>query len=155
MKKRMFLLALMTFMLSFMVNAQEQQKSKPTPEQRVELRAKRISNALLLDEKTTSKFVPLYKEYVAALKAVMPKGGKHTGELTDAQRIERLQNRYAAEAEIAEVKKKYVAEFAKILTARQVEKVMKANEWQGKKKYGKKAGGNKERKMRGEKGGKK
>ena len=90
MRKNLFVLALLAFVLSFAVSAQEQ-KGKFTPEQRVEFRAKKLSKELLLDEKTSAKFVTLYKEYVAALKAVHPAKSEKKGELTDAQRIERLQ----------------------------------------------------------------
>lgn len=152
MKVKLIYLALLAFVFSFTVNAQQQQKSELTPEQKIELRAQRISNKLMLDEKTSSKFVPLYKEYVSALKAALPEKSERKGELTDAQRIERLQKRYEAEAKVADVKKKYVAEFAKILTPRQVEKLMTAKQWQGKKNFGKKGGNNPRHKMHAAKG---
>lgn len=139
MRKNLFVLVLLAFVLSFAANAQEQ-KGKITPEQRVEFRAKKLSKELLLDEKTSAKFVTLYKEYVAALKATHPDMNKQKGEPTDAQRIERLQNRYETQAKIANVNKEYVGKFSKILTAPQVEKVMSKSGWQGKNRFMKQQG---------------
>ena len=139
MRKNLFVFALLAFVFSFAVNGQEQ-KRKITPEQRIEFRAKRLSKELLLDEKTSAKFVTLYKEYVAALKAAHPAKPEKKGEPTDAQRIERLQKRYEAQAKIANVNKEYVGKFSKILTAPQVEKVMSANGWQGKNRFAKQQG---------------
>lgn len=139
MRKNLFVLALLAFVLSFAVSAQEQ-KGKFTPEQRVEFRAKKLSKELLLDEKTSAKFVTLYKEYVAALKAVHPAKSEKKGELTDAQRIERLQKRYETQAKIANVNKEYVGKFSKILTAPQLEKVMSKSGWQGKNRFAKQQG---------------
>ncbi len=142
MKKNLFVLALLAFVFSFSVNAQEQQKSKFTPEQRVELRAKKLSKELLLDEKTSAKFVTLYKEYVAALKATYPTKFEKKGELTDAQRIERLQKMYETQAKVANINKEYVGKFSKILTAPQVEKVMNKKGWQGQNRFSKHQGKN-------------
>lgn len=139
MRKNLFVFALLAFVFSFAVNGQEQ-KREITPEQRIEFRAKRLSKELLLDEKTSAKFVTLYKEYVAALKAAHPAKPEKKGEPTDAQRIERLQKRYEAQAKIANVNKEYVGKFSKILTAPQVEKVMNANGWQGKNRFAKQQG---------------
>lgn len=139
MRKNLFVLVLLAFVLSFAANAQEQ-KGKITLEQRVEFRAKKLSKELLLDEKTSAKFVTLYKEYVAALKATHPDMNKQKGEPTDAQRIERLQKRYETQAKIANVNKEYVGKFSKILTAPQVEKVMSKSGWQGKNRFMKQQG---------------
>lgn len=139
MRKNLFVLVLLAFVLSFAANAQEQ-KGKITPEQRVEFRAKKLSKELLLDEKTSAKFVTLYKEYVAALKATHPDMNKQKGEPTDAQRIERLQKRYETQAKIANVNKEYVGKFSKILTAPQVEKFMSKSGWQGKNRFMKQQG---------------
>lgn len=139
MRKNLFVFALLAFVFSFAVNGQEQ-KREITPEQRIEFRAKRLSKELLLDEKTSAKFVTLYKEYVTALKAAHPAKPEKKGEPTDAQRIERLQKRYEAQAKIANVNKEYVGKFSKILTAPQVEKVMNANGWQGKNRFAKQQG---------------
>lgn len=141
MKTKMFVLALMAFVISFAVNAQEK-KEKLTPEQRVEMRAKKLSKDLMLDEKTSAKFMTLYKEYVAALKATHPVKNGKKDELTDAQRIERLQKMYDMQAKIANINKDYVGKFSKILTAPQVEKVMKQNGWQGKNRFAKHPGKN-------------
>ena len=139
MRKNLFVLVLLAFVLSFAANAQEQ-KGKITPEQRVEFRAKKLSKELLLDEKTSAKFVTLYKEDVAALKATHPDMNKQKGEPTDAQRIERLQKRYETQAKIANVNKEYVGKFSKILTAPQVEKFMSKSGWQGKNRFMKQQG---------------
>lgn len=45
------------------------EKKKLTPEQRIELQAKHIEQRLMLDENTSAKFIPLYKEYLQALQS--------------------------------------------------------------------------------------
>lgn len=91
----------------------------------IEKRAKVMSKKLMLDDKTAAKFIPLYESYMNELAQCRKQKDKCAA--TDAERLDNLENRFATEAQRAEIKKRYVSEFAKILTPMQVEKVLLKN----------------------------
>ena len=99
-----------------------------TPEQRIELQAKRMEQRLMLDENTSAKFIPLYKEYLQALQSCRqtPQKDGQKGELTDAQIKENLKKRLETQRAVVETKEKYLDKFSEILTARQLAEVFKA-----------------------------
>lgn len=145
-------MVILLMMLSFgvSVSAQEKEtKEKPTPEQMLEARALRLSSKLMLDEKTSVKFVALYKEYVNALvkcRADFDKTKCEKGVTpTDAQRLERMKQRFAMQSKVADIKGDYVTKFSKILTAKQVQMVMSKapGNGNGKKAWGQKGNGKK------------
>lgn len=127
MKMKFIYFVLSIFMFSFAMNMSAQEKTKKeslTPEQRIEIRAKRLSEKLMLDEATSAKFVPLYTSYMSELQDVRnSRKEAKRGEMSDAQIVEKLKSRFSDEATIAEIKESYVSKFSKILTARQLEKV--------------------------------
>ena len=45
----------------------EQKRQQLTPEQRIERQAARMDKELMLDDETSAKFLPLYKEYLQAM----------------------------------------------------------------------------------------
>ena len=139
MKRNVFYLTLLSLLFAFssLVSAQEKKKSEaPTPEKRIEMKAQKISKKLMLDEAASAKFVPLYKEYVAALSKCHCAAPKDKGaKMTDEQIVESLEKRYEMQGKIADVKKEYVTKFAKILTPLQVKKLF--SEDKGKMKFGK------------------
>ncbi len=127
MKRKCIYLLMSAFMLSFTMNLSAQERMKRealTPEQRVEVRAQRLSNKLMLDEATTAKFIPLYKAYMAELQGVCKECNKK-GDVNynDAQIVENLENCFSNQAKVAEIKRSYVGKFSKILTARQLQKL--------------------------------
>lgn len=139
MKRNVFYLTLLSLLFAFsgMVSAQEKKKSEaPAPEKRIEMKAQKISKKLMLDEAASAKFVPLYKEYVAALSKCRCDAPKCKGaKMTDEQIVESLEKRYEMQGKIADVKKEYVTKFAKVLTPLQVKKLF--SEDKGKMKFGK------------------
>ena len=50
----------------------EQKRQQPTPEQRIERQAARMDKELMLDDETSAKFLPLYKEYLQAMAECRP-----------------------------------------------------------------------------------
>lgn len=138
MKRNVIYLTLISMLFAFSCNMSAQNKDvkkQLSPEQRIEIKAQRISKNLMLDDATAGKFIPLYKQYFEALAACRCDVQK--GTLTDEQVIERLENRFDVQKKVAEVNKKYVSEFAKILTPRQVEKLF-SEQHKGKGKNGRK-----------------
>lgn len=128
MRKNFIYLLVLAFMLSVGVESSAQNRGKRGAERAgdkkvcAESCAQRLSAKLMLDDATTAKFIPLYKEYMDALAACRMQ--RPEGQPTDAQRIENLKNRFEAQSKAAAVKQDYVGKFAKILTPRQVEQVM-------------------------------
>ena len=84
-------LAMFMVCMSMGANAQNKQKkdgSRMSVEQLTELRAKRIAQALALDDATAQKFTTTFcacqKELYAANKAMKENKGKKRSEMTDA-----------------------------------------------------------------------
>ena len=50
----------------------EQKRQQLTPEQRIERQAARMDKELMLDDETSAKFLPLYKEYLQAMAECRP-----------------------------------------------------------------------------------
>ncbi len=124
MKRNLFCLTLLSLLFTFssVASAQENKKRVPlTPEQRMEIKAQKVSKELMLDEATSAKFKSLYQEYVKALAACRCDFAK--GSLTDEQILKNLEKRYEMQEKVAAVNKDYVSKFAKILTPRQVQKL--------------------------------
>ena len=103
------------------------QRQRPTPEQMTEFQAKRMENRLMLDDATAAKFIPLYKEYLQALKDCRKpdeaQTGKRNFERTDEEIEQAIQDRFDRQQKALDTKKKYFDSFKKILNARQLEKV--------------------------------
>ena len=103
------------------------QRQRPTPEQMTEFQAKRMENRLMLDDATAAKFIPLYKEYLQALKDCRKpdeaQAGKRNFERTDEEIEQAIQDRFDRQQKALDTKKKYFDSFKKILNARQLEKV--------------------------------
>ena len=132
MKRIIRIMALAMFMvcMSMGANAQNKQKkdgSRMSVEQLTELRAKRIAQALALDDATTQKFTTTFcacqKELYAANKAMKENKGKKRSEMTDAE-IETIQkDRFKQSRKLLDLREKYYGEYRKFLSARQVQRV--------------------------------
>ncbi len=90
-------------------------------ENRIESRINQLTKKLMLDEKTAAQFAPLYKEYVAALRSCRVKPDKELK--GDEAILDRLKARLTTREKTAATKQQYVDKFAKILTARQVNRL--------------------------------
>ena len=129
MKRIIRIMALAMFMvcMSMGANAQNKQKkdgSRMSVEQLTELRAKRIAQALALDDATAQKFTTTFcacqKELYAANKAMKENKGKKRSEMTDAE-IETIQkDRFKQSRKLLDLREKYYGEYRKFLSARQV-----------------------------------
>ena len=65
MMKKMFLGAAFALMLVMPANAQRNQNAqKMSPEEAIEMKTNRMAKRLMLDDATTAKFAPIYKEYL-------------------------------------------------------------------------------------------
>lgn len=132
MKRIIRIMALAMFMvcMSMGANAQNKQKkdgSRMSVEQLTELRAKRIAQALALDDATAQKFTTTFcacqKELYAANKAMKENKGKKRSEMTDAE-IETIQkDRFKQSRKLLDLREKYYGEYRKFLSARQVRRV--------------------------------
>ena len=132
MKRIIRIMALAMFMvcMSMGANAQNKQKkdrSRMSVEQLTKLRAKRIAQALALDDATAQKFTTTFcacqKELYAANKAMKENKGKKRSEMTDAE-IETIQkDRFKQSRKLLDLREKYYGEYRKFLSARQVQRV--------------------------------
>ncbi len=84
---------------------------------------------LKLDKATEAKFAPVLRAYLTEKKAANDiyddikdkyKAAKKAGTLTDKQATELLEAKFVADAKEQEVKKKYYAEFKKILKPKKI-----------------------------------
>lgn len=128
MKRNLIYLSLIVFMLAFGQVATAQRKCSDVccdTMTKMDKRAEAMSKKLMLDDKTAAKFIPLYEQYMSELAQCRKQ--KSECAVTDAERLSNLESMFASEAERADIKKKYVSEFAKILTPMQVEKVLLKN----------------------------
>ena len=144
--KTKFILLAMFIAVSAVSVAQDKKDGKISKEQRMEMRAAKVQADLMLDDAAAAKFAPLYKAYMQELAACRPQleRGK---DLTDEQVMKNLQARMDSELKVAEIKKAYLGKFAKILNAKQLQKLFKKDN--GFKKDGDKKFWNKERKGKG------
>lgn len=120
MKKFLFLLAAIT-LLTAATPAQAQSK--------LEKRYAYTLRNLRLDKATEAKFGPVLKAYLTEKKAAEKKyddlkdkykSAEKAGTLTDAQATQLLEAKFECAGKELEVKKKYLAEFQKILKPKKV-----------------------------------
>ena len=71
-----------------------QKRQQPTPEQRIERQAARMDKELMLDDETSAKFLPLYKEYLQAMAECRPAPAERPrkSELSDEELDKRMSN---------------------------------------------------------------
>ncbi len=115
----------------------ERTPKKLTPEERIERQAERMEKQLLLDDETSAKFLPLYKEYLKAMGECFarPADSKQVTkkEMTDEELDQRMQSRFECRKKCLEVQETYYDKFKEILTMRQVEKIFNAPKHQNRK----------------------
>ena len=99
-------------------------KERPSMEELINIRVSRMQNRMALDDKTAAEFAPLYKEYIQAIKDCHMSNQcpvQNDQQLTDADRIKRLENRFECRQKMLDIQKSYYTKFKKILNARQLE----------------------------------
>ncbi len=145
MKAKLFILMIAAALSTSAIVAQEKKPTdKFNPEKRIEIRAQKTAAALMLDDATAAKFIPIYKEYLNAQLQCRPncERGKN---ISDEQIKKNIESRMEAQQKALDVEKKYYKELSKVLNAKQLQKIFCKNkefkQWnrnnKGKRAYGK------------------
>ena len=105
-------------------------RKRMTMEQMVNMQANKIIGDLGLDDKTSAKFMDVYKKYMTEMndlrKEYMPKrpeAGKKPSMPTDAEVDKMMRERFAVSRKMLDVREKYYDEFRKFLAPKQVQKI--------------------------------
>ena len=109
-------------------------RKRMTIEQMVNMQANKIIGDLGLDDKTSAKFMDVYKKYMTEMndlrKEYMPKrpdvkpeAGKARQKPTDAEVDKMMRDRFKQSRKMLDIREKYYDEFCKFLSPKQVEKV--------------------------------
>ena len=105
---------------------------KFSKEEKVEFDIKRLTNYLMLSDQQAEKFAAIYREYAAQLEELFKSGKPVQFEpgkvLTDAELDQLAKQRFDGFKKLAELQNKYYDKFRKVLSARQVEKVLRFEE---------------------------
>lgn len=143
MRTKFFLMMLAAIVMGSQVTlfAQEKQGAKPerrqfNKEQMLEIQCNQIIKGLALDDATTAKFIPVYKQYMEEMRATRHMGAyrnianrtaadKQTPKPlpTDAEVEQAIKARFAQSRKILDVREKYYNEFRKFLSPKQIQKM--------------------------------
>ena len=143
MRTKFFLMMLAAIVMGSQVTlfAQEKKGAKSerrqfNKEQMLEIQCNQIIKGLALDDATTAKFIPVYKQYMEEMQAT-----RHMGVCrnvanrtaadkqipkpvpTDAEVEQAIKARFAQSRKILDVREKYYNEFSKILSQKQIMKI--------------------------------
>lgn len=105
-------------------------------EQMSEMKAKRIADDLVLDDKTAEKFKTTYMDYMKEMHQLWQKdfpmnGGKDKEgdkmkkkkDLSDAEVEKMIEDRFEQSRKMLDIREKYYKEFKKFLTPKQIQKM--------------------------------
>ena len=141
MKKFILTLAAVLVMGTLGMNAQEEQKNdqpknqkqRPTEEEMLRMQGNRVANELMLDDITTSKFIPLYKNYLKELKGCykinredkknVQQDKARRREMTDADVEKMITDYFNNSRKILDIKENYFKKFREFLSAKQIQKM--------------------------------
>lgn len=148
--KNLVMMLLGVLMGAQVMNAQEakdngqgkRERKRMTMEEMVDMQANKIANSLGLDDKTTDKFIDVYKKYMAEQNEVRkeysfgfkmkvnPENRKDVTGIkmkkqvpTDADVDKMMRDRFKQSRKMLDIREKYYDEFRKFLTPKQVQKV--------------------------------
>ena len=121
MKTRVFIMAMVVAFASF-ANVQAQKPMKPGHENKIEFRAKRMADKLMLEDSEKEKFESLYEDYLEAKAACRPQL-VFGNELTDEQLEANLEEMMAVREKSLKIDKKYYKKFSKVLDAKQLDMI--------------------------------
>lgn len=109
------------------------------PEQMVQRQSRHMAQALLLDDATAAKFIPVYENYLKELRECCMEGcerkacpadvkeAAQTPEAkalpTDAEIEKQIKDEFARSRKMLDIREKYFNEFSKFLTAQQIQKI--------------------------------
>jgi len=133
--KSNFLFAVLTAFLlstSLTISVKNEQRSKrqesrPTFEQREQRQCNKMVKELMLDDVTSAKFIPIYKQYLEEIRTCKfskykksMKKGKNKITQTDADIEKMIKNQFAQTRKMVDIQEKYYTEFQKVLTPKQI-----------------------------------
>ncbi len=133
--KSNFLFAVLTAFLlssSLTVSGQNEQRSKkqenrPTFEQMEQKQCNKMVKELMLDDVTSAKFIPIYKQYLEEIRTCKflkykksMKKGENKVTQTDADIEKMIKDQFAQTRKMVDIQEKYYTEFQKILTPKQI-----------------------------------
>ena len=121
MKTRVFIMAMVVAFASF-ANVQAQKPMKPGHENKIEFRAKRMADKLMLEDSEKEKFESLYEDYLEAKAACRPKL-VFGNELTDEQLEANLEQMMDVREKSLKIDKKYYKKLSKVLDAKQLDMI--------------------------------
>lgn len=129
--KKMILGMALALMAIVPATAQQKKALKNlTPEQAVKVKANRMAKRMMLDDATTAKFIPLYKEYLGELNEctkncpatagcpLNPRNGQAVSEADIEKHIEQCMQQQQKRLDI---RKEYYGKFKKILNMNQIQ----------------------------------
>lgn len=103
-----------------------------TPEQAIEMQTSRMAKRLMLDDATTAKFTPLYKEYLTELRActagcaakgTCPMGNRDSVAVSDAD-IEKCINQcFETQQKKLDLRKSYYKKLKSVLNMKQLQTI--------------------------------
>lgn len=141
MKKFILTLAAVLVMGTLGMHAQEEQKNdqqknqkqRPTEEEMLRMQGNRVANELMLDDITTSKFIPLYKNYLKELKECykinredkknVQQDKARRREMTDADVEKMITDYFNNSRKVLDIKENYFKKFREFLSAKQIQKM--------------------------------
>lgn len=130
MMKKMFLGAAFALMLVMPANAQRNQNAqKMSPEQAIEMKTNRMAKRLMLDDATTAKFAPIYKEYLTEPQGCMqncpkaancPANGQKCAAMSDADIEKCIEQRFDMQQKL-DIRKNYYKKLKSVLNMKQMQ----------------------------------
>lgn len=131
MMKKMFLGAAFALILAMPANAQRNQNAQNmSPEQAIEMKTNRMAKRLMLDDATTAKFAPIYKEYLTELQncvkncpnaANCPANGQKCAAMTDADIEKCMEQRFDMQQKKLDIRKNYYKKLKSVLNMKQMQ----------------------------------
>ncbi len=132
----------MMLMLVALTAAAQDKKSETLNEKYFDAKVSELVYRLDMTDEQKSKFIPIYRRYTEEMRSVAiprhkkaaernkqeakgdQKAGEHKKkELTDEEKLERQRKHIESQMQIQSIRLKYMDEFSKVLTAKQVNKL--------------------------------
>lgn len=120
-------------------NATGKNKPRISKEEMIQRRTHQMVGTLMLDDQATTKFIPVYSQYLQermdCMKMTLQRGekGKALADMTDADAQTIIKNRFAQAHKLLDVQEKYYKEFRKILSDKQILKLYQQEKMMGNK----------------------
>ena len=123
MKTKIILMLLAVFTVTGNLSAQSQGKKQRPDRAKIEaMQCNQVVQALMLDDATAAKFTPVYKQYLAEMRAIRGTN-LHKSKMnspTDADVENAIKNRFAQSHKMLDIREKYYDEFRKVLSSKQI-----------------------------------